>query len=258
MRVLRESNADAMVACFLQGELSSERFGQGIRNALLVCGQPETLLTRPDLADQRANEARRALLAATRGYGEDREIFEHFPATVPWVWARLTAAELAQVRYIEYSYWNEISGGTRLAADAAKNIRAGVRPYGVSNQRFIRAARAAARGALHAAHPGRPWRRRSPLPGRQPPADRPRAGWIPLWRRVPGRYHNGPWTLGAMSGRSPRLMPLVRYADATARVEDVAARARAPQQRHRAIRRPASARGTSAPALPVAILELRH
>jgi hypothetical protein len=146
MRVLRESNADEMVACFLQGELSSERFGQGIRDALLVCGQPETLLTRPDLADERANEARRALLAATRGYGEDREIFEHFPATVRWVRARLTPAELAQVRYIEYSYWNEISGGTRLAADAAKNIRAGVRPCGVSNQRFIRAARALLRG----------------------------------------------------------------------------------------------------------------
>ncbi len=104
------------------------------------------MLTRPDLADQHANEARRALLAATRGYGEDREIFEHFPATVRWEWIRLTAAELAQVRYIEYSYWNEISGGSRLAADAAKNIRAGVRPYGVSNQRFIRAAAALLRG----------------------------------------------------------------------------------------------------------------
>ena len=91
------------------------------------------------LREQHANQARRALLAATRGYGEDRGIFEHFPATVRWGWAWLTAAELAQVRYIEYSYWNEISGGSRLAADAAKNIRAGVRPYGVSNQRFIRA-----------------------------------------------------------------------------------------------------------------------
>lgn len=92
------------------GELNSERFGQGIRDALRVCGRPETLLTRPGVADQHANQVRRALLAATRGYGEDRGIFEHFPATVRWEWAWLTAAELAQVRYIEYSYWNEISG----------------------------------------------------------------------------------------------------------------------------------------------------
>ena len=99
------------------------------------------MLTRPDLADKHASEARRALLAVTRGYGEDRGIFEHFPAAVRWVRARLSAAGLAQVRYIEYSYWNEISGGSRLAADAANNLRAGVRPYGVSNQRFIRAAR---------------------------------------------------------------------------------------------------------------------
>jgi hypothetical protein len=59
------------------------------------------------------------------------EMVACFPPTVRWVWAWLTAVELAQVRYIEYSYWNEISGGTRLAADAAKSIRAGVRPYGV-------------------------------------------------------------------------------------------------------------------------------
>jgi hypothetical protein len=165
-----------MVACFLQGELSSERFGQGIRDAQLVCGQQETLLARPDLADQHANQARRALLAATRGYGEDREIFEHFPVTVRWVWAWLTAAELAQVRYIDYSYWNEISWGSRLAADAAKSIRAGVRRLKLAV--YPRRPHAAARRAFPAAHPGRPWRRRSRLPGREPPVDRPRAGWI--------------------------------------------------------------------------------
>ena len=35
-------------------------------------------------------------LAVTRGYGEDREIFEHFPADFRWVWARLTLGELAR------------------------------------------------------------------------------------------------------------------------------------------------------------------
>lgn len=120
VRVLRESNADEMVACFLQGELGSERFGWGIWDALLASGQPETLLTRPDPADQCASQARRDLPAATRGYGEDREIFEHFPAAVRWVWARLTAAELAQVRYIEYSYWNQISGGSRIPAEVVE------------------------------------------------------------------------------------------------------------------------------------------
>jgi hypothetical protein len=146
MRVLRESSDEEMVAIFLQGELSSERFGPAIRDQLAVMAQPEALLTRPDLADQHANEARRDVLAATRGYGKDRELFEFFPAGVHWVRALLGPDELARVRYIEYSYWNEISGGSRLAADAARRIKAGVEAFGVPNERFLSAAAAVARG----------------------------------------------------------------------------------------------------------------
>ena len=142
MRIVRDSNEAEMVAVFLRGELSSERFGSAVRDALLACGQSERLLANPDLNDADANQARRAVLAATRGYGEDRELFDHFPAQVRWQWIELTPPELARVRYIEYSYWNELSGGSRLAVDAAQRISAGVRPWGISNERFQTAARA--------------------------------------------------------------------------------------------------------------------
>ena len=46
-------------------------------------------------------------------------------------------AELATVRYTEHDYWNVLSGGTRLAADAATRIRAGVTPFGVPNERVL-------------------------------------------------------------------------------------------------------------------------
>jgi hypothetical protein len=142
MRIVRESNEAEMVAVFLRGELFSERFGPAVRDALLVCGGPERFLIEPDLNDGRANQARRAVLAATRGYGEDRELFEHFPAKVRWERIELTPPELARVRYVEYSYWNELTLGSRLPADAARRIQAGVRPWGVSNERFRTAARA--------------------------------------------------------------------------------------------------------------------
>jgi hypothetical protein len=45
----------------------------------------------------------------------------------------ITPAELARVRYVDYDYWVELSGGTHLAADAAPRIRAGVAPFGVSS-----------------------------------------------------------------------------------------------------------------------------
>jgi hypothetical protein len=146
VRVLRESNADEMVASFLLGELSSERFSVAIRDQLTANGEPEELLTQPDLSDDRENEARSRVLGATRGYGEDRELFEFFPTHTRWVTALLAPGELKRVRYVEYSYWNELTGGSRLPADAATRIKARVEVFGVSNGRFFAAAEAAARG----------------------------------------------------------------------------------------------------------------
>jgi hypothetical protein len=146
--VVRDSSDDEMIAVFLLGELTSERWGQGIRAALDAVGRTEALITAADLGDADQNRARMGLLAATRGYGEDRDVFENFPVRVRWVRATLTPGELARVRYIEYSYWNELSGGSRLATDAAQQIRQGIKVFSVSNQRFVRAARAVERGEV--------------------------------------------------------------------------------------------------------------
>ncbi len=89
---------------------------------------------------------RRSLLARTRGYGEGRDVFEDFPRRVRWEWALLDPAELAAVRYIEYSYWNELSAGSRFPSDAAARIRAGVEAFDVPNERFESAAAALAAG----------------------------------------------------------------------------------------------------------------
>lgn len=148
MHVVRDSSEDEMIALFLFGKLTSERFGEGIRAALDAAGQTETLITAADLGDAHQNRARRAILAATRGYGENRDVFENFPGHVRWVRALLTPGDLARVRYIEYSYWNELSGGSRLASDAAQQIRRGITVFGVSNRRFLRAAQAVKRGEL--------------------------------------------------------------------------------------------------------------
>ena len=144
MLVLGPSSETEMIACFLGAELTSERFGPEIRSALAAHGHPESLLTHPDLSDADQNAARRALLALTRGYGENRELFDGtFPANVTWTRAVLTPAELAAVRYMDYSYWIEISGGTRLPADAARRIKAGHRAYGIPNDGAIAAGQAA-------------------------------------------------------------------------------------------------------------------
>jgi hypothetical protein len=143
MRFIGASSAEEMIACFLLGELTSDRFGTAVRAALAASGRSERLLTAADLSDPDENAVRRSLLATTRGYGEGRDVFDaDFPAAVDWVRAELTPAELARVRYIDYSYWTELSGGSRLPVDAARRIRQGVVVFGVSNARFVEAARA--------------------------------------------------------------------------------------------------------------------
>lgn len=140
VEIVRASSADEMVACYLAGEITSERFGDAIRAELAARGLNDDVVTAPDIADTPENRARDAVLAATRGWGEDREMFTGFPTDVSWVWARLRPDELARVRYIEYSYWNEISGGSRLPVDAARRIEAGVTVFGIPNTRFLRLA----------------------------------------------------------------------------------------------------------------------
>jgi hypothetical protein len=146
VQVLGVSSDDEMIACFLSGELSSQRFGQNLRYHLAAAGQTERLLTHPDLSDAGANLARRALLAATRGYGENRALFENFPTRVTWTRALLSADEAAGVRYLDYSYWVELSGGSRRPTDAAARIEAGLRAFDVPNEPFLDAARAFVRG----------------------------------------------------------------------------------------------------------------
>lgn len=55
-------------------------------------------------------------------------MFQGFPERVDWSLVALTAAELARVRYIAWDWWLERSGGTRLAAENARRIRAGELP----------------------------------------------------------------------------------------------------------------------------------
>ncbi len=200
MRVICDSSEDEMIALFLLGELNSERFGKGIRSALDVASQTEALITTADLGDSDQNRARRTILGLTRGYGENRDVFENFPARVHWVRAMLAPSELARVRYIDYSYWNELSGGSRLASDAAEQIRRGIKVFGVSNERFLRAARAVERGDLFPALIlGRAAKGPPDLRGRPPTADRVRRGRLPRRGRVPSWHRPDHGLLGSLN-----------------------------------------------------------
>ncbi|MBW3623773.1 MAG: hypothetical protein KY468_10245 [Armatimonadetes bacterium] len=136
------------MAAFLRTEIASERFGREIVALLERDGRDRSLIDEPDTRNVEENCYRLQLFSDFRGYKQNRGLFEGFPGNVSWYRAILTREELAGVRYIDYSYWNELSGGSRLPADAAKNIREGVEVFEVSNDGFFRMAEALRKGAL--------------------------------------------------------------------------------------------------------------
>ena len=147
MRRLRASSEAEMVALFLRTELPAARFRDKLQALLGQAGLPERLITAPNLDDPAENQAREQLLTQHREYGTRAGLFDGFPRDVRWEWMAITPAELATVRYVDYDYWVELSGGSRLAIDAAPRIRAGVAPFGVSSDWALGMAQAVADGA---------------------------------------------------------------------------------------------------------------
>ena len=136
-----------MVALFLRTELGSVRHRARIRELLDGADLPERVLTAADLTSPSENARRRDLLSTHRGYEPRAGLFNGFPRDVRWDWVALQPEEVLRVRYIEYDYWRELSGGSRLAADVPPRVHAGAAPFGVSSEWAIGLGDAVAAGA---------------------------------------------------------------------------------------------------------------
>ena len=139
-----------MVAVFLAGELRSSRFGPRLRELVHEEGLDPSLLTGPVIGDELEDGRRRHLLGRLRGW-PDRDLFDGFPPDTTWYRTALTPAAVLAARYVDYSYWHELSGGTRVVADGAARVRAGATAFGVGNDLFLDVARDLERG--HPVHP---------------------------------------------------------------------------------------------------------
>jgi hypothetical protein len=147
MRHIGAISEDEMVAVFLKTEIASMRFQADILAILARRGWSRSIVEQPNLADSQENANRRQLLGDWRGYGRDGDVFRGFPPDVRWYRAIVTKDELTRIRYINYDYWNELAGGSRLAVDAAERIRQGVEVFGVGNGGFWWMAEALCAGA---------------------------------------------------------------------------------------------------------------
>lgn len=63
-------------------------------------------------------------------------MFEGIPDGLTWYDAEIARAEIADLRYVDYSYWNELTDNSHLVKDGLANIRKGKVVFEVSNDRF--------------------------------------------------------------------------------------------------------------------------
>jgi hypothetical protein len=126
MHGFRQVSESEVVLAFLRGEIESARFGHDVRRALVEAGGLD-LVRNPDLASQEENRAREQALSVARGW-RDSKLFEGFPDRVEWYHCVLQPDLLSRVRFIDYSYWNELSGGSRRPSDVLPTLREGNLP----------------------------------------------------------------------------------------------------------------------------------
>lgn len=139
MNVLRASSEDEMISEFLKAEYRSERFSENIKKAMRELLLDESIILSVNLNNTYENIARKRLLGEFRGYGLNRELFENFPNEIQWSLCNFVSCDLNNIRYIDYSYWNELSKGTHSPLAAAQSILNGIEIYGQSNAGFVKA-----------------------------------------------------------------------------------------------------------------------
>jgi hypothetical protein len=126
MREMRPSSEDEVVAAFLRAEIGSPRWSPTLRAMLTRDRLTPRVLEHPNFASAEENVYRRRLLGEFRGWGRNTLLLRGFPSDFEWSLVSVRRDELAKIKYINWPYWVEISGGTRLAKEAARRIRAGL------------------------------------------------------------------------------------------------------------------------------------
>lgn len=142
MQIIRKITEDEMILEFLKAEFDSTRFKENLIKHLKDLKESENVILAADLTNSNQNQLRKKLFGLYRDYGSNDGLFEGFPTEVEWFDARISKFELLnKVYYIDYSYWNELSNGTRLPKDAVPNIINNVKVFNVSNDGFISASK---------------------------------------------------------------------------------------------------------------------
>lgn len=144
MKTIRTSSPDEAVLVWLQAELKSKRFQNDLQKSLEKYEINAQIITSPSLSDVSENGLRLKVLKDYRDWFED-DVYVY-----NWKLVELSTSDIKTLRYIDYSYWNELSDNTHLVGVAAENVERGKVIFDVSNAHFFELAKAAEAGTQFA------------------------------------------------------------------------------------------------------------
>ena len=141
MRILNTSSQDEMIAIFLKGELGFNRVTDNRARVMDLEAIDPKIITEPNINSKQENQQRSELFQRFRGW-PDTKLFSYFPTNLQWSWVEFGLDELLDAKFINYSYWVELSDGTRRVKDASRNVLADKIVFNVSNDHFFQVAKA--------------------------------------------------------------------------------------------------------------------
>lgn len=144
MKIIRSSSPDEVVLAWLQAELKSKRFQNDLQRSLDKYELSTSIITSPNLSDVSENSLRLKILKDYRDWFKD-SVYAY-----DWKLIELAVDNVKALRYIDYSYWNELSDNTHLVGVAAENVKLGKVVFDLSNAHFFDIAKAVESGAQFA------------------------------------------------------------------------------------------------------------
>ncbi|KKQ90010.1 MAG: hypothetical protein UT14_C0046G0001 [Candidatus Shapirobacteria bacterium GW2011_GWE1_38_92] len=136
MKILHNITVEEMISVFLIAELNSPRWGKKIENILLKNKIDKRIVTSPNISNSRENSLRALVLGEFRGYGKKDGLFDDIDEVISWKKVLLESEDFKKIKYIDYDYWNELSGKTGFVVDGAKNVKKGMEIFNVSNKQY--------------------------------------------------------------------------------------------------------------------------
>lgn len=135
MKMIRKATEAEMVWAFLNMEYKSSRFHEKLDKIIKEREIDKSIIGDEFFSLAWADAKRIELLSEYRGY-PDSGLFENYPKNIQWKLMMLEEGDIENLRYIDYSYWNELSKGTSKPTIGAMTVKSGEEIFNVSNDGF--------------------------------------------------------------------------------------------------------------------------